>query len=252
MNMNPLVSIIMPCYNAERYIAQSIESVLAQTYTNWELLITDDCSIDNSVKIAQKYCLQDDRINILVPDEHQGTAVARNLSISRSKGRFVAFLDSDDVWVKEKLEKQIGYMLENDKVFTYSSYEVINHQGLSKNKIVNDAGVMTYNKYLRNTVIGCGTVVLDKEKIGYFSSPILKTSQDMSLWLSIMKRGFDAYPVPGPLLKYRITPGSATSNKLKAARDVWRVYRDIEKLSLLKSIGCFICYTFNAVKKHVF
>ena len=250
--MTPLVSIIMPCYNAERYIAQSIESVLAQTYQNWELLITDDCSKDNSVKIATKYSLQDDRISLLVPDEHQGIARTRNMSISRARGRFVAFLDSDDIWYPEKLEKQVNYMLENDLAFTYSSYEIIDYHGNPKNRVVKDAGVMSYKKYLRNTIICCGTVVVDREKTGHFATPIIKTSEDMSLWLSIMRRGFDAYPVPGPLHKYRITPGSASSNKIKAASDVWRVYRKIEKLSWPKAMVNFICYSFNAVKKHVF
>lgn len=250
--MKPLVSIIMPCYNAERYIAQSIESVLAQTYDNWELLITDDGSTDKSVEIISKYSKNDERINVMVPDEHQGIARTRNMSISRARGRFVAFLDSDDIWFPEKLEKQIKFMLENDVAFTYSSYEVIDCQGNLKNKIVKDAGVMSYKKYLRNTIICCGTVVIDREKTGHFATPIIATSEDMSLWLSIMKRGFDAYPVPGPLLKYRITPGSASSNKIKASADVWRVYRKLEKLSLLKSSANFICYVFNAVKKRVF
>lgn len=250
--MEPLVSIIMPCYNAERYVAQSIESVLAQTYQNWELLITDDGSTDKSVEIISKYSKNDDRINVMVSDEHQGIARTRNMSISRAKGRFVAFLDSDDIWYPEKLEKQVEYMLEHDVAFTYSSYEVIDAQGNSKNKVVNDAGVMSYKKYLRNTIICCGTVVIDREKTGHFATPIIKTSEDMSLWLSIMKKGIDAYPVPGPLHKYRITPGSASSNKFKAACDVWRVYRKIEKLSLPASVFNFVCYTFNAVKKHVF
>jgi len=250
--MLPLVSIIMPCYNADRYIIQSIESVLAQTYQNWELLITDDGSTDNSAEIIKKYCDQDDRISFIGLKNNQGTAIARNCSIKRSKGRFVAFLDSDDVWKSNKLEKQVNYMLGNDIAFSYSSYEIIDSQGKPFNKIINDAGVMTYNKYLRNTAIGCGTVVLDREKTGDFTSPIIKTSQDMALWLSIMKKGFKAYPVQGPLLEYRITPGSATSNKLKAACDVWRVYRNIENMSLLKSTYCFMGYAFNAVKKRVF
>ena len=250
--MTPLVSIIMPCYNAECYIAQSIESVLAQTYQNWELLITDDGSTDKSVEIISKYSKNDDRINVMVSDEHQGIARTRNMSISRAKGRFVAFLDSDDIWYPEKLEKQVEYMLEHELAFTYSSYEIIDYQGNPKNRIVKDAGVMSYKKYLRNTIICCGTVVIDREKTGHFATPIIKTSEDMSLWLSIMKRGFDAYPVPGPLHKYRITPGSASSNKFKAACDVWRVYRKIEKLSLPASVFNFVCYTFNAVKKHVF
>lgn len=249
--MTPLVSIIMPCYNAERYVAQSIESVLAQTYQNWELLITDDYSTDKSVEIISKYSKNDDRINVMVSDEHQGIARTRNMSIARAKGKFVAFLDSDDIWYPEKLEKQVNFMLENNVTFTYSSYEIIDVQGKLKKKIVKDAGVMSYKKYLRNTIICCGTVVVDHEKTGYFATPIIKTSEDMSLWLSIMKRGFNAYPVPGPLHKYRITPGSASSNKIRAAHDVWRVYRKIEKLSLPKSVFNFVCYTFNAVKKHV-
>lgn len=248
--MEPLVSIIMPCYNAERYVAQSIESVLAQTYQNWELLITDDGSTDKSVEIISKYCTKDDRITVLVPDEHQGIARARNMSISRARGRFIAFLDSDDIWYPEKLEKQVGFMLENDIAFTYSSYEIIDTQGNPK-KIVKDAGVMSYKRYLRNTIICCGTVVVDRDKTGHFATPVIDTSEDMSLWLIIMKRGFDAYPVPGPLHKYRVTPGSASSNKIKASADVWRVYRKLEKMSLLKSSINFICYVFNAVKKRV-
>ena len=242
----------MPCYNAERFIAQSIESVLAQTYTNWELLITDDCSTDKSVEIIKKYCLLDNRIDVLVPNEHHGIATTRNLSIERSKGRFIAFLDSDDIWKSNKLETQIGFMLKNDVAFTYSSYEIIDEQGNPKNKTVPDAGVMNYRKYLRNTIICCGTVMLDRQKIGDFLTPIIATSEDMSLWLKIMKRGYDAYPVPGPLHQYRVRPGSASSNKIKASGDVWRVYRKIEKLSWIKSVYNFICYTFNAVKKRVF
>jgi len=241
----------MPCYNAERYIAQSIESVLAQSYTNWELLITDDGSTDNSVEIIKKYCNQDDRISLAASNKNQGTAVARNCSIERSKGRFVAFLDSDDVWKSNKLERQAGYMLEHDVAFTYSSYQLIDAEGKSMNRTIKDAGVIDYKKYLRNTVIGCGTVVLDRDKTGYFTSPIIKTSQDMALWLSILKKGFKAYPVPGPLLEYRVTAGSATSNKLKAACDVWRVYRRIEKLSMIKSMYCFGGYGFNAIKKRI-
>ena len=249
--MTPLVSVIMPCYNAERFIAQSIESVMAQTYQNWELLITDDGSTDTSVDVVNQYCAKDKRINLLVPGKHSGIATTRNLSIQRAKGRFIAFLDSDDIWKSDKLEKQIGFMMEHDVAFTYSSYEVIDEQG-NFNKTVPDAGVMNYKKYLRNTIICCGTVMLDREKIGDFLTPIIATSEDMSLWLKIMKRGYDAYPVPGPLHQYRIRPHSASSNKFKASRDVWRVYRNIEKLSWLSAAANFICYSFNAVKKHVF
>ena len=249
--MTPLVSIIMPCYNAERYIAQSIESVLAQTYQNWELLITDDCSKDNSVKIATKYSLQDDRISLLVPDEHQGIARTRNMSISRARGRFVAFLDNDDLWKPKKLEKQVNFMLEKGIGFSYTSYELIDIDGALKNKIIKTQGVINYKKYLRNTIIGCGTVMIDRDIVGHFNMPINDTSDDMAAWLSIFRKGFKAYPLEEVLQQYRVTGKSASSNKFKASRDVWKVYRENEKLNLVKSFYNFICYAFNAVKKRV-
>lgn len=249
--MEPLVSIIMPCYNAERYVAQSIESVLAQTYQNWELLITDDGSTDKSVEIVSKYCTKDDRISILVPDEHQGIARARNMSISRAKGRFVAFLDNDDLWMPEKLEKQIRFMLENKIGFSYTSYEIIDKEGFTKNKIIKTQGLIDYKKYLKNTIIGCGTVVVDRDIVGFICMPINDTSDDMALWLNILRKGFKAYPIEEVLQQYRVTGKSASSNKFKASRDVWRVYRENEKLSFVKSIFYFTCYAFNAIKKRV-
>lgn len=250
--MTPLVSIIMPCYNAERYIAQSIESVLAQSYQNWELIITDDASTDKSVEIISKYSKNDDRISVMVPDEHQGIARTRNMSISRARGRFMAFLDNDDLWKPEKLEKQIKFMLEKEIGFSYTSYELVDQDGITKNKIIQTQGVVDYKKYLRNTIIGCGTVMIDRDIVGHFGMPINDTSDDMAAWLSILRRGFKAYPLDEVLLQYRVTGKSASSNKIKAASDVWRVYRKIEKLSWPKAIVNFICYSFNAVKKHVF
>ena len=250
--MTPLVSIIMPCYNAERYIAQSIESVLAQTYQNWELLITDDCSTDNSVEIISKYSKNDDRINVMVPDEHQGIARTRNMSISRARGRFVAFLDNDDMWKPKKLEKQVTFMFEKGIGFSYTSYELIDISGVSKKKIIKTQGVIDYKKYLRNTIIGCGTVMIDRDIIGHFSMPINDTSDDMAAWLNILRKGYKAYPLDEVLQQYRVTGKSASSNKFKASRDVWKVYRKNEKLNLLKSLYNFICYAFNAIKKRVF
>ncbi len=250
--MKPLVSIIMPSYNAERYIAQSIESVLAQTYQNWELLITDDGSTDKSVEIIRNYCNNDNRINLLVSDKNQGIAKTRNLSIARAKGRFVAFLDNDDLWLPEKLERQVGFMLDNEYGFTYTSYKLIDYQGVDKNKTIRTAGVLDYKKYLRNTIIGCGTVIIDIDIVGYFTMPMNDTSDDMALWLNILRKGFKAYPIEEVLHKYRVKKHSASSNKIKAASDVWRVYREDERLSWLKAACCFSCYAFNAIKKRLF
>ena len=123
--MTPLVSIIMPSYNAERYIAQSIESVIAQTYQNWELIITDGPSTDKTVEIAKEFCEKDNRIHLIVPQQHQDIAEARHTSIKNSKGSFLAFLDSDDIWVKDKLEKQVSFMIEHNYSFTYANYQTI-------------------------------------------------------------------------------------------------------------------------------
>lgn len=249
--MTPLVSIIMPCYNAERYILNSIESVLAQTYQNWELLITDDSSTDNSVEIIKEYCLKDIRINLLVSNDHHGIAGTRNLSIERAKGRFIAFLDNDDLWTRYKLEKQVSFMMENEVGFSYTSYELIDKEGVSKNKILPALSVLDYKKYLRNTIIGCGTVMLDREIVGNFRMPQNDTSDDMALWAQLMRKGFKAYPIKEVLQKYRVTGESASSKHLKAAHDVWLVYRECENLNLLQSSYGFVCYAINAVKKRV-
>ena len=249
--MIPFVSIIMPCYNAEHYIAESINSVLAQTYEHWELLITDDCSTDRSVEIVKHYCEQDARINLLESREHHGPGDTRNMSLNRANGRFIAFLDNDDIWLPEKLEKQVAFMLDNGYGFTYTDYELINECGLPQNRIVKNAGVLDADRYLKNTIIGCSTVVLNRDIVGGFNMYKNDTSDDMTLWLSIMHKGFNAYPLGQVLMKYRVRQKSASSNKFKATHDVWRVYRDVEKMSFLKSAYYFSSYAFNAVKKRV-
>ena len=249
--MAPHVSIIMPCYNAEHYIAESINSVLAQTYENWELLITDDCSTDRSIEIIKHYCEQDFRINLLESKEHRGPGDTRNMSINRANGRFIAFLDNDDIWLPEKLEKQVTFMLDNGYGFTYTDYELINESGSSKNRIVKTAGVLDADRYLKNTIIGCSTVVLNRDIVGDFNMYKNDTSDDMTLWLSIMHKGINAYPLEQVLMKYRVRQNSASSNKFKATHDVWRVYRDVEKMSFFKSAYYFSSYAFNAVKKRV-
>ena len=249
--MNPLVSIIMPCYNAEHYIAQSIESVLAQTYTNWELLITDGPSNDNTANIAKEYCEKDSRIHFIIPSRHLNIAEARHSSIMNSKGKYLAFLDSDDIWVKDKLEKQVSYMLQHDYAFTYGDYEIIDDKGKITGKRINNGGVVNYDKYLKNTIIGCGSVMLDVKKIGQVTLPADNANDDMGLWCSIMRNGICAYPIDEVLYYYRLRKDGASSHKFKMMRSVWNVYRKQEKLSLLKSTICFVSYSFNALIKRL-
>lgn len=248
----PLVSIIMPSYNAEGFIAESIESVLHQTYTNWELIITDDCSVDRTPDIVQSFCQKEPRIDFVIAKQHSGIAGTRNQCLARAKGRFVAFLDNDDLWVPEKLEKQVRFMLKNGCAFVYSKYELMNEDGTPKGKTIKTAGVITYNKYLRNTIIGSGTILLDREQIGALVMPDNATSDDMALWCKILKDGHQAYPIHEVLMKYRVRSNSASANKLKAAKDVWLVYRKQEKLPFFQAAFCFCGYAVNAIIKRIF
>ncbi len=252
MDSQPLVSVIMPSYNAEKYIAESIESVLHQTYPNWELLITDDCSRDRTPEIVQSYCQQDPRISFVIAKQHSGIAKTRNQSIARAKGQFIAFLDNDDLWVPEKIEKQVRFIIENNYAFVYSAYELMNEDGSPKGKTIKTAGVVDYNKYLRNTIIGSGTIMLDQDQTGSLVMPDNATSDDMALWCKILKDGHQAYPIPEVLMRYRVRSNSASANKLKAAKDVWLVYRNQEKLSFFRALTCFCCYAFNATIKRIF
>ncbi len=250
--MNPLVSIIMPCYNAERYISQSIESVLAQTYDNWELLITDGPSSDKTVSIVNDYCARDHRIHITIPSKHLNIAEARHASIQNAKGRFLAFLDSDDIWVENKLENQVSFMIKHNYAFTYGNYKTIDAEGKLTGKTVYNDGIVNYKKYLRNTIIGCCSVMIDTDKVKNFSLPADDVNDDMGLWCSIMRKGVQAYPINEILYYYRVRNDGASSHRMKMMKSVWNVYRKQENLSLFESIGCFISYAFNAIKKRVF
>lgn len=247
----PLVSIIMPSYNSSKFIEASINSVLAQTYINWELLITDDCSKDNSVEIIERFAFKDDRIKLFALHHNVGAAAARNISLDNAQGRFIAFLDSDDVWIPQKLEIQIEYMLKNKLAFTFSDYDIMEEDGTKLNKLIKVPNNLSYNQYLRNTIIGCLTVVIDRNFVGDFRMPIIKSSHDMALWLLIMKRGFKAYGIKKCMATYRLVSTSNTAKKWKATKDVWKVYREIENLSIFYSAFCFCGYAINAVIKRI-
>lgn len=245
------VSIITPIYNAEKFIKYTIESVINQTYTNWELLLVDDCSRDNSKKIIDEYIKNDSRIKYIKLEKNSGAAVARNTAIKNSEGRYLAFLDSDDIWEPQKLELQIEFMQKNNIGFSFTSYEIMNEDGNCKNKIVHAPKIMDYNSLLKNTIIGCFTVVLDKNIIGEVSMPLMRSRQDLVTWLSILKKGHKAYGLDICLGKYRQVENSVSSNKLKMIKQNWNVYRNIEKLSFIRSIWVLINYGTNALKKRI-
>ncbi len=249
--MNKLVTIITPVYNSSRYIKECVSSVVDQSYLNWELIIVDDCSTDNSKSIVLELSDKDERIRCIFLEKNVGVAEARNSAIRQARGRYIAFLDSDDIWMPNKLEKQIAFMQEKKIAFSFTSYQIISEDGSQLKNIVKAPRIMTYSSYLKDTIIGCLTVVVDVEKTGGFLMPNLRVSEDMALWLQLLKRGFFAYGLDEILSKYRETSNSLSTNKLKAVKDVWRVYRTIEELSFMYSLWCFINYAFNAIRKRI-
>jgi len=249
--MSELVSIITPCFNSEKFLDDCIISVINQTYKNWEMLIVDDNSSDNSSSIINSYSKKDDRIKPLFLKDNLGPASARNTAISISKGKYLAFLDSDDIWLPEKLKMQINFMKKNNYSFVFSSYSVISSNETKPKYVISVPEKISYKKYLKNTIIGCLTVVLDKEKFKNIQMPILRSSHDMALWLDLLKEEEFAFGIQQELAIYREHKLSNTANKFRAVYDVWNVYRKHEGLNVLNSIYNLIFYAFNAFKKRI-
>lgn len=250
--MNDLVSIIMPSYNSKKYMDTSILSVLKQTYQNWELLIVDDASTDGTKEYLQQWNNQiDKRIQVHFQETNEGAAVARNVAMKKAKGKYIAFLDCDDLWKPKKLENQISFMQKNDYAFTFTSYEYISEEGSYLMKRVIAPEKVTYHDMLKNTIVGCLTVIVDREKVGFFQMPNIRTRQDLATWLRILKQGFTAYGLNEILAEYRVGNSSISTNKWKAAQKTWFVYREMEKLNLLKASWCFTHYAYHAIRKRL-
>lgn len=245
---NPIVSIITPAYNAERFIGETIESVLEQTYTNWEMIIVDDASTDQTAKIVQDYMKKDARIRFIQLNKNEGSAVARNTAMREAKGQYLAFLDSDDLWFEHKLEKQLRFMQENEIAFSFTKYVRMKEDGKVTKAIVDAPKVVDYEELMKQCVIGCLTVMLDRSKIGDLKMPNIRTRQDYAFWLKITRKGFLAYGIPEVLAKYRLVENSISRNKFKAAKQNWYVYRHIEKHPLWKTLWYFSHYTFRSIR----
>lgn len=253
-NMNMKVSIITPVYNSEKFLRNTIDSVINQTHEKWELILVDDCSTDKSKEIIQEYMKHDKRVKYYKLDENSGAAVARNYALEKSTGRFIAYLDADDLWINDKLEKQIQFMMDNSYGFTCTNYEVIDEDGNTKNKIVSMPKKINYNLFLSNTIIQTVGVMVDIEIVDkkLLEMPLIKRRQDAATWCQMLKNGFDCYGLNENLAFYRRVSNSLSSNKFKAIKGTWYLYRNIEKLSLFKSCYSFIGYALNACKKRIY
>jgi len=249
-NTKELVSIITANYNAQKFIANTIKSVLAQTYQNWEMIIVDDCSRDDSISIIKEYMKLDERIKLIELKQNFGAAIARNRAIEIANGRFIAFLDSDDLWKSDKLEKQINFMLENKYSFTYTNYNLIDEDSIEYGKTFEAPKYVSYNNLLKTCSIGCLTAIYDTQYLGKVYMPVISKRQDYALWLKILKKIDKAYCLEEPLAMYRTRSNSISSNKLKASIYQWKIYREIEQLSMLKSCYYFMQYAFYGINKY--
>jgi len=247
----PKVSVITPAYNAEQYLDKTIESVLAQTFLDWEMLIVDDCSLDHTYELASSYADKDTRIKVIKAPKNGGVAAARNIALSVADGQYIAFLDSDDIWLPNKLEKQVEFMKSNHYAFSYTDYQCFDSSSGQKGKIVRCPKTMSANDILKNTAIFCVTVMVDKTMTGVFKMPPLTHTEDNCTWYDILSRGFDAYKLPEVLALYRVGNASLTKNKGKSAKLQWSTYRKFYNFSVLKSGYYFFFYALNAIKKQI-
>lgn len=246
-----LVSVVTPVYNAEKYIADTITSVMDQTYGNLEQILIDDCSNDGSRAIIEQLAEKDARIRYIKLNENSGAAVARNTGIENAQGRFIAFIDSDDIWKSDKLEKQLQFMNNNDYSFTYTNYETISTEGVVTKETMKVPEKINYKGLLKNTAIACSTVVIDRKLAGDFRMPLVRKGQDTATWLQLLRDIPYAYGLNDVLTSYRKVPGSISSNKLGALKRTWNTYYHLEKLPFWKAAYYFLSYTFNAIRKRI-
>jgi teichuronic acid biosynthesis glycosyltransferase TuaG len=241
----PLVSIITPSWNVERLIGETIASVQAQTFADWELLIADDCSTDSTAAVIESHAASDPRIKLIRQPRNGGPALARQAAIEHAQGRFIAFLDSDDLWLPAKLERQIAFAREHRAALSFTAFRRINEDGSVTGRLISVPASLTYDQLLRNTAIATLTALVDRDIAG----PIAMKNEgydDFCLWLSILKSGHVAYGLNEDLARYRVRGVSVSSRRMRAAGWVWYIYRNVERLSLVKSAWCFAHWSARA------
>lgn len=249
--MNHLVSVITPCFNSGPELEETILSVKRQTYTNYEHIIVDDYSAKPLSHTLLSIIESDPKITLIRRTWNAGAAVTRNRGISQSKGEFIAFLDADDVWHPQKLEKQIDFMLNRKLALSYTSYEVFDVKGRILG-VRRPPSSLHYEDVLKSNQIGCLTAIYSVDILGKMYMPNIPKRQDMGLWLKILKSGVIAEGlVDKPLARYRVGGTSLSSNKLKVIGYQWKIYRDVEKLSILKSAKCFGYYAYRSITRKI-
>lgn len=252
--MNNMVSIVVPVYHAEKFVEATMDSVRAQTYTDWELLLVVDGKEDPTIAVIEEYITKnrEERIRLLVQEHNKGAALARNRGVKEAKGRYIAYLDADDLWKPEKLEKELQFMQQKDAAFVFTGYEFADENAVGTGKVVHVPECLTYKEALKNTTIFTTTVMFDTEKISKdaLEMPDMR-SEDTALWWRVLRSGYDAYGLDENLVYYRRPAKSLSSNKLVAIKRIWNLYRKAEKLSLPYSCYNFCFWAVNAVLRRV-
>ncbi|WP_372872331.1 glycosyltransferase family 2 protein [Shewanella sp.] len=244
----PLISIITATYNSSDFILNTYQSISRQTYSNWEWLVTDDCSDDNTFDLLCDIMSNDSRVRVFRNLSNSGAAVSRNKSLDNASGSYIAFVDSDDIWLPTKLSEQLAFMQDNNEVFTFTGYSLINRASQDLNITVDttNKGRFSYKDMLaKKATLGCSTVMLASSLVVSKRMPLIRTGQDYAYWLSILRDGLEAVLIPKPMTKYRVHPGSISRNKLKKAKRQFQIYRNIENLNLLM---CFYYFSFYALR----
>lgn len=245
------VSIVVPVYNAAAFLKDTIESVKAQTYENWELILVDDCSTDESISIVRDY-MTDERIILLQNESNMKAAKSRNNGIKKASGDFLCFLDADDIWMKDKLETQLDFMKKNDAAFSYTAYEFGDENAKGLGKYVEVLPKLDYEKALSRTIIFTSTVMFDLRKLQKEDIMMPDVfSEDTATWWKILKKGYTAYGLEKVLTIYRRPGKSLSSNKKEAIKRIWNLYRNVEGLGFFKSARCFIFWALRATLRRI-
>ncbi|MBQ4263498.1 MAG: glycosyltransferase family 2 protein [Bacilli bacterium] len=247
-----LISIVVPVYNCEKYLKDTIGSVILQTYGNWELILVNDCSKDKSLKVLKDFSKKDKRIRYINLNRNQGVSNARNVGVKEAKGKYLCFLDGDDVWVQNKLEIQLDFMKEKGCAFSFGGYEYANAECIPTGKKVYVPKTVTYKQALKNTIISTDTVMFDMSKIdkSLIFMPNVKC-EDTATWWKILKSGYTAYGMNEILAYYRRMRNTLSSNKFKSAKNMWLLYRKYAELNIFASFYNFCFYAYNAIKKRI-
>ncbi|MEM7226506.1 MAG: glycosyltransferase family 2 protein [Pseudomonadota bacterium] len=246
----PVVSVITPCFNSARFITQTIASVQAQSCGAWEMLLADDVSSDNTREIIEALAAEDPRLRLIRREANGGPAAARNSALAEARGRYIAFLDHDDLWRPDKLSRQLAFMAETDCAISYTAYRRVSARDGKPGGLIRVPPTMTYDRLLKHTAIANLTAMIDQAKTGPIRVPEMPYD-DYALWLSLLRKGFTARGLNEDLARFRVVEGSSSSRKHQAVAWVWRIYRHQERLSVVRALWCVAHYVGRAALKHL-